>query len=65
MSAPLIELRGIHRSYGSGEALVRALEDVDLTIQRGDFSIGEGAWKAFDIVANDVVIKFRITAAAK
>ena len=36
-----------------------------LTIQRGDFSIGEGAWKAFDIVANDVVIKFRITAAAK
>lgn len=36
-----------------------------LTIQRGDFSIGEGAWKAFDIVANDVVITFRITAAAK
>ena len=36
-----------------------------LTIQRGDFSIGEGAWKAFDVVANDVVIKFRITAAAK
>lgn len=36
-----------------------------LTIQRGDFSVGEGAWKAFDIVANDVVIKFTITAAAK
>ena len=36
-----------------------------LTIQRGDFSIGEGAWKAFDVVANDAVIKFRITAAAK
>lgn len=36
-----------------------------LTIKRGDFSIGEGAWKAFDVVANDVVIKFRITAAAK
>lgn len=35
-----------------------------LTIQRGDFSIGEGAWKAFDIVANDVVITFRIVAAA-
>ncbi|HQZ01787.1 MAG TPA: YceI family protein [Thauera sp.] len=34
-----------------------------LTIQRGDFALGEGAWKAFDIVANDVVIKFRITAA--
>ena len=39
--------------------------ECSLTIQRGDFSIGEGAWKAFDIVANDVVIKFRITAAAK
>ena len=39
--------------------------DGSLTIKRGDFSIGEGAWKAFDIVANDVVIKFRITAAAK
>ena len=36
-----------------------------LTIQRGDFSVGEGAWKAFDVVANDVVIKFTITAAAK
>lgn len=36
-----------------------------LTIRRGDFSIGEGAWKAFDIVANEVVIKFRIAAAAK
>ena len=36
-----------------------------LTIKRGDFAIGEGAWKAFDIVANDVVIKFRISAAAR
>lgn len=39
--------------------------DGSLTIKRGDFSIGEGAWKAFDIVANDVVIKFRIAAAAR
>ncbi|TAH46611.1 MAG: YceI family protein [Betaproteobacteria bacterium] len=38
--------------------------DGSLTIKRGDFSIGEGAWKAFDIVANDVTIKFRIAAAA-
>lgn len=38
--------------------------DGSLTIKRGDFSIGEGAWKAFDIVANDVVIKFRIAAAS-
>lgn len=38
--------------------------DGRLTIKRGDFAIGEGAWKAFDIVANDVVIKFHITAVA-
>lgn len=36
-----------------------------LTIQRGAFSIGEGAWKAFDIVANDVVVNFRLTATSK
>lgn len=33
------------------------------TIHRADFSIGEGAWAKFDVVANDIVIKFRITAA--
>ena len=31
-----------------------------LTIQRGAFSIGEGAWKEFDIVANDVVVRFHL-----
>lgn len=35
------------------------------TIRRADFSIGEGAWAKFDIVANDVQIKFRITASSK
>ena len=35
------------------------------TIRRGDFAIGEGAWSAFDIVANDVLVKFRITASGK
>lgn len=35
------------------------------TIRRADFSIGEGSWAKFDIVANDVQIKFRITAASK
>jgi polyisoprenoid-binding protein YceI len=35
------------------------------TIRRGDFAIGEGAWSAFDIVANDVTVKFRVTASAK
>ena len=33
-------------------------------IKRGDFSIGEGPWAKFDILANDIMVKFRITAAA-
>jgi len=34
-------------------------------IKRADFSIGEGSWSTFDIVANDIQIKFRIMATAK
>ena len=32
-------------------------------IQRGDFAIGEGSWSSFDIVANEVQVRFSITAA--
>ncbi|MCP3962841.1 MAG: ABC transporter ATP-binding protein [bacterium] len=32
-----IELRGVTRAYGEGDALVRALDDVDLEIRQGDF----------------------------
>lgn len=39
--------------------------DGNLTIKRGDFAIGEGPWAKFDIVANDVVVKFHITANAR
>ena len=35
--APLIEFRGVTKVYGSGEAEVRALDGVDLTIRRGEF----------------------------
>lgn len=38
--------------------------DGTFTIRRGDFAIGEGSWSAFDVVANDVQIKFQITAAS-
>lgn len=34
---PLIALSGITRVYGSGEAEVRALDGVDLTIEEGEF----------------------------
>jgi polyisoprenoid-binding protein YceI len=36
--------------------------DGAFTIRRGDFAIGEGSWSAFDIVANDIQIKFKLTA---
>ena len=39
--------------------------DGGFTIRRADFSIGEGSWAKFDIVANEVQIKFRITATSK
>lgn len=39
--------------------------DGSFTIRRADFSIGEGSWAKFDTVANDVQIKFRITASGK
>lgn len=35
-----------------------------LTIKRGDYSIGEGDWSSFDIVANDVVIDFELAVKA-
>ena len=39
--------------------------DGGFTLRRGDFSIGEGSWAKFDIVANDIQLKFRITASSK
>jgi putative ABC transport system ATP-binding protein len=35
--APLVELSGLVKTYGSGEAEVRALDGLDLTIARGEF----------------------------
>lgn len=37
MSTPLIELRNITRIYRLGESEVRALDDVSVTIERGEF----------------------------
>ena len=34
------------------------------TVKRGDFSIGEGMWSKFDVVANDVQVNFQLTAQA-
>jgi putative ABC transport system ATP-binding protein len=37
MSAPLIELHGVTKIYGSGEAAVAALRGIDLSIDDGEF----------------------------
>jgi putative ABC transport system ATP-binding protein len=34
---PLIELRQVHKRYGEGESEVRALDGIDLRIERGEF----------------------------
>jgi polyisoprenoid-binding protein YceI len=39
--------------------------DGAFTIRRSDFAIGDGSWAKFDVVANDVQIRFRLTASAK
>lgn len=31
-------------------------------IKRGDFSIGEGSWSSYDIVANEITVNFKIDA---
>ena len=36
-SSPLIELRGLTKTYGVGDAAFQALKGIDLTIQRGEF----------------------------
>jgi macrolide transport system ATP-binding/permease protein len=37
MTRPLIEIRGVTKSYVTGETKVRALDDVSLTIKTGEF----------------------------
>ena len=43
MTEPLIQLQGITKVYGQGAAGFRALDGVDLTVERGDFIAVMGA----------------------
>ena len=36
MSNPIIELKGITKTFGTGDGAVTALKDVDLTIYEGE-----------------------------
>ena len=42
-TAPVIELRGVTKTYGEGETVVHAVAGVDLTVQRGDYVAIMGA----------------------
>jgi putative ABC transport system ATP-binding protein len=37
LAVPVVELRQVSKTYGSGAAMVRALRDVDLAVNRGEF----------------------------
>ena len=37
MTAPMLELRHLSKVYGTEEAAVRALDDVSLTVEAGEF----------------------------
>ena len=43
MARPVIELRGVAKLYGSDESLVRAVDGVDLVVERGDYVAVMGA----------------------
>ena len=43
MRPPVAELRGVNKVYGSGAGLVRALDDLDLTVSKGDYLAVMGA----------------------
>jgi putative ABC transport system ATP-binding protein len=40
---PVIEVRGLHKTYGSGDAAVHALRGMDLVVHRGDYVAIMGA----------------------
>ncbi len=43
MTRPVIELRTVSKIYGSGDTIVRAVDRVDLVVQRGDYVAVMGA----------------------
>ena len=40
---PVAELRGVNKVYGSGAGLVKALDQLDLTVRQGDYVAVMGA----------------------
>jgi putative ABC transport system ATP-binding protein len=71
----IVSLRGVVKTFGSGETLVRALDGIDLDIYRGDFAVlagPSGSGKTCllqqigcldDLDAGEVIVEGRRTAA--
>lgn len=59
-----LSIKGISRDvvvpFDFKEQGATAVVDGQFTLKRGDYKIGEGEWSAFDIVANDVQVKFHL-----
>lgn len=57
-----LSIKGINREvtvpFDYKEQGTNASVDGQFTLKRGDYKVGEGEWSAFDIVANDVLVKF-------
>ncbi|GLW91825.1 hypothetical protein Aglo03_26410 [Actinokineospora globicatena] len=43
MNAPVIEVRDLRKTYGTGDTAVHALRGLDLTVARGDYLAIMGA----------------------
>jgi len=63
-AAGTLNIKGISRDvtvpFDFKEQGANASVDGQFTLKRGDYKVGEGEWSAFDIVANDVLVKFHL-----
>ena len=63
-----LSIKGVSRDvivpFDYKEQGTNATVDGQFTLKRADYKIGEGEWSAFDIVANDVLVKFRLVVGA-
>ncbi len=63
-----LSIKGISRDvvvpFDYKEQGMNANVDGQFTLKRGDYKVGESEWSAFDIVANEVVVKFHLVVGA-